>query len=628
MRTAPYGAWSSPIEAADLTASSIGLSRGVVDGDRVLWSEGHPEQGGRVGLWCSDGGSAPFELTPDDNVRNAINEYGGGAWAAAGGLVVYSTAPTGELHLLPPSGEPRLLAPGGEHRYGCLLLDPERRMLLAVREDHFPDAACVQSLVRLDLDTLNPDGGVVLVSGADFYATLALRSDGMLAWVEWQLPGMPWDATRLMVAPLDHPELAVQVAGGPGESAVYPSWAPAGELVYLSDASGHWNLHHWDGTGSRALHRHPFDFCEPMWNADPAPYSVLADGRIACTWLDDGVGRLGLLGPRESEAGWELTPIETGGVSCAVHGSGSRVVALIGYPARPSELHLLDLVADEDRVLERAGDQLLRGPMVALAEPVTWESPSGPVHAWYYPPTNPDYVAPPGELPPVQVWSHGGPTGFSDAAFANTTQYWTTRGIGILDVNYSGSSGYGRAYRDRLRGGWGILDVRDCVAGAQALVDAGRADPARLSIRGSSAGGYTTLAALTSTDVFAAGISLYGVGDLEALATDTHKFESGYLDGLVAPYPEGRQTYLDRSPIHHLDRLSCPMLILQGRLDQVVPPSQAEAMASAVRAKGLPVELVWFDEEGHGFRRAESIIAAARVALAFLGRVHGFVPAG
>ncbi len=626
MRIAPYGAWPSPIAATDLTSTVVGLDRGVVDGNRVLWTEAHPEQGGRVSLWASDAGGEPFELAPDHNVRNAINEYGGGAWAAAQGWVVYSTAPSGELYVRGPRGGRRLLAPGGDRRYGCLVLLPRRRLVLAVREDHTGDDV-TQCLVSLDLDTMNPDGGTVLATGADFYASPALRADGMLAWVEWQLPAMPWDATRLMVAPLDGTAAPVQVAGGPGESAVFPTWAPDGSLVYLSDAAGHGNFHRWDGELARRLHRHAWDFCEPMWAPDPPPYTILADGRIGCSWLEDGLARLGLLVPGGPAGDWLLEPIETGAVSCTLTGTGARVVARLGYAERPAELHVLDLVRGDDRMLRRTAARVLPDSLVSRAQPLSWDSTDGPVHAWYYPPTNRDFYAPAGELPPVQVWSHGGPTGFSDPSFDLRTQFWTTRGIGILDVNYSGSSGYGRAYRDRLHHAWGVADVRDCVDGVRTLVDAGFADPERLSIRGGSAGGYTTLAALTSTDVFAAGISLYGIGDLEALTTDTHKFESGYNEWLIAPWPEGSETYRERSPIHHLDRLACPMLILQGRLDKVVPPSQAEAMAAAVRAKGLPVELVWFDDEGHGFRRAESIIATARAALAFLGRVHGFVPA-
>ena len=299
----------------------------------------------------------------------------------------------------------------------------------------------------------------------------------------------------------------------------------------------------------------------------------------------------------------------------------------MGYADQPSELIELDWATGATTRLRASADFDVDPTGISVAEPITWASPDGPVHAWYYPPAGAGYRAPDGELPPVQVWSHGGPTAYSPPDFQVAVQFWTSRGIGILDVNYSGSTGYGRAYRQRLRGNWGIADVRDCIQGALALAGAGLADPSRLSIRGGSAGGYTTLAALTTSDVFAAGISLYGIADLETLARDTHKFESRYTDGLVAPYPEQRQVYAERSPIHHLDRLGCPMLILQGLDDKVVPPDQATAMADAVRAKGLRVRLRMFPGEGHGFRKAETIVAVAQEALSFLGDVHGFAPA-
>lgn len=643
MTTLPYGAWPSPVSAADLAGALVGLDRGAVDDGSVYWTEAHPEQGGRIGLWRQDGDGEPVELTPDQNVRDAVNEYGGGAWAVAAGVVVYSDHPSGDLWLW-EGGERRVLATGGGLRYGSLVIDAARRLALAVREDHRDsDAACVQTLVALDLDTDNPDGGWTLAAGADFYATPAIRPDGMVAWVQWQLPDMPWDATELWVAPLDRPADSFRVAGLPGVSVVYPSWADDGSLVFLSDIAGHWNFHRWDGRSSAPLHDHPYDFCGPMWTLGPAPYSLLTDGRIACTWLVNGIAHAGLLTPtdtprtvvpgstrdpdRDRGHGGALTELDTGAVTCTLTGRGSSVVALLGYADRPAELCVLDLLTGDSRMVRRATDRILAPALVSRARPLTWDSPDGPVHGWYYPPTNPDCTAPMGELPPVQVWSHGGPTGFSAPDFRLATQFWTSRGIGILDVNYSGSAGYGRAYRERLNGNWGISDVRDCVTGVQAVVAAGLADPERLSIRGGSAGGFTTLAALTTTDVFAAGISLYGVGDLEALATGTHKFEARYLDRLVAPYPQRRETYQARSPIHHLGGLDCPMLILQGTEDRVVPPDQAQAMAAAVAAKGLPVRLVWFDGEGHGFRRAETIVKVAEEALAFLARVHGFRPA-
>lgn len=622
MIVAPYGSWPSPISPAHLARASIGLDRGLVDGDRAYWTQAHPEQRGRVSLWTMGPDGSREELAPDHSVRNRINEYGGGAWAVSRGVVVYSADPSGELWAHEGGGR-RLLAPGGVHRYGALSIDPARRLVLAVREDHASEGPCVQRVVALDLDGDNAGGGRTLVEGADFYASPALRADGLLAWAQWRLPDMPWDAAELCVAPLDDPGRAVRVAGGPGVSALHPAWDTTGGLVHLSDASGHWNFHRWDGVASVALHSDPHDFCGPMWNVGPAPYSLLPDGRIACARLVDGIGRAGILDPTTGY----LEEVSTGAVSCELTGTGARVVALLGFADRPRELRLLDLSDGSDLLLARAEEVSLPPEAVSVARAITWDSPDGPVHAWYYPPTHPGVSAPDGELPPVQVWSHGGPTAFSSPDFRLSTQFWTSRGIGILDVNYSGSSGYGRAYRERLDGAWGVTDVRDCVDAARALVAEGLADPRRLSIRGGSAGGFTTLAALTTTDVFSAGVSLYGIGDLESLATDTHKFESRYLDRLVAPYPEGRDTWVERSPIHHLDRLACPMLILQGADDTVVPPAQAHAMADAVRAKGLPVRLRVFEGEGHGFRQASTITAVAEEVLAFLGHVHGFTPA-
>ena len=625
----PYGSWPSPIAPADLTRSALGLSPGlVVDGVRY-WTEGHPEQGGRIGLWRQAPGEEAAELTPEAYVRTGVQEYGGGAWTATAGLVAYSSWPDGAVHLV-EAGSTRTIAAGEPYRYAALELDPDRRLLLAVREDNTDaDAEAVTTIISLDLDSDNADGGTMLVAGADFYAHPRLSAHGRLAWCEWDHPNMPWDSARVVVAPLSDPAARTVVAGGPDVSALYPAWAPDGGLLLLSDASGYWNFLRWDAeAGTRELYPAPYDFCGPLWVLTPVPYAVIDTGRIGCTWLVDGVSHLGELRfhPAGADPG-QLDELPTGAVTVELAGTGENALALLGHPDRPAELVDLRWTDGSVRTLRRASELDLPREVVSRAAPFTWDGPQGAVHAWFYPPTNADLTGLPGELPPVQVWSHGGPTAFSGPDYALGVEFWTSRGIGILDVNYGGSTGYGRAYRERLKGNWGIVDVRDCVDAVRALAAAGLADPDRLSIRGGSAGGYTTLAALTGTDVFAAGISLYGIGDLEMLATDTHKFESRYLDGMVAPYPEARQVYLERSPIHHLDRLGCPMLILQGADDKVVPPNQAVAMADAVRAKGLPVELVIFDGEGHGFRRAETIIATAEHALAFLGRVHGFTPA-
>jgi dipeptidyl aminopeptidase/acylaminoacyl peptidase len=603
----------------------VGLAHGVVADEARYWTEAHPEQGGRVGLWREDA-SGRTELTPDAYVRTGVNEYGGGDWTVADGVVVYSSWPDGSVWAL-ESGGARQIAPGGAWRYAALFCDPARRLVLAVREDHSnADREAVTTIVALDLDSGNADGGRVLAAGADFYAHPVLSADGRLAWVEWDHPDMPWDATRLRVAALSDPADAVTVAGGPGVSALYPAWSRGGALVFLADETGFWNFHRWDGAEAELLYDAPSDFCGPMWTLGPVPYAVVDEHRIGCSALVHGFASLAVLHHGDGGPA-RLEPLEADAVSAQLAGSGTRSMALLGYADRPSELVEIDWDALRTTIVRASSDRGLDETLVSRAEPVSWHGADGEVHAWYYPPTNPGFKAGEGELPPVQVWSHGGPTGFSSPQFRIATQFWTSRGIGILDVNYGGSAGYGRAYRERLKGRWGIVDVQDCVDGALALVGRGLADPRRLSIRGGSAGGFTTLAALTTSEVFTAGISLYGVGDLEALATDTHKFESRYLDGLVAPYPEGREVYLDRSPVRHLDRLSCPMLILQGGDDLVVPPSQAETMVAAVRSKGLPVAYVRFAGEGHGFRRAENIIATAQAALAFLGRVHDFVPA-
>jgi len=631
MPTAAYGSWPSPIDPADLVVGSAGLDHtyGLVVGDAVYWTQSDAADGGRVVLWRADAATGERrQVTPGRYVRSAINEYGGGAWSAAlvdaREVAVYSDWPSGDVRVA-SGGDDRLLAPGGPLRYGSLSIDAARRVVVAVREDHCGGGEPVNTVVALSLDGDNADGGRVLAQGADFYAT-PVSAGGWVAWVEWDHPNMPWDHTSLMAAPLDGSARPVRVDGG--ASVMWPSWTPDGRLVYLSDASGHWNFRLWDGDRHVALHDHPFDFCGPMWAPDPAPYSIL-DGdtlRIGCSWLDDGFARLGVL----DAATGELRRVDSPAVEATVSGHGTRAAVLLGYADKPCELAVLDW--DTGHAIPVASNAAGQGPdlgdCTSLAQPFTFDGDDGPVHAWYYPPSNDGYTAPDGELPPVQVWSHGGPTGFNGPAFRLSTQFWTSRGIGILDVNYSGSTGYGRAYRERLKGRWGLADVSDCAKAALALADHGLADRRRLSIRGSSAGGYTTLAALVFTDVFAAGISLYGIGDLETLATDTHKFESRYLDGLVAPFPQGRQVYLDRSPRHHLDRLSCPMLILQGADDKVVPPQQAYAMEAAVRAKGLPVRLIVFDGEGHGFRKAESIMATARASLEFLAEVHGFRPNG
>jgi len=407
-------------------------------------------------------------------------------------------------------------------------------------------------------------------------------------------------------------------------SAIHPRWDSDGSLVFLSDESGYWNFRRLVDAEVVALHEEPYEFCGPAWILSGAPYALLDGGRIGCTWRVDGITRVGIL-----DADGALSPYDLGGVEIGVQGGGpDRSVVAVSYADRPAELGVLDWRDGSYATLRRSSDRVLSPDWVSRAEQVSWEGPQGTVHAWYNPPVNPDVAGRDDELPPAIVISHGSPTSFAPGGFDWADQFWTSRGIGVLDVNYGGSTGYGRAYRERLKGNWGVVDVQDCADGARTLATRGLADPDRLVIKGGSAGGYTTLQALVSSDAFAAGISSYGIGDLAMMTADTHKFESRYLDGLIGPYPETADRYVERSPVHHLDRLSCPMLIMQGLDDRVVPPNQAEVMAAAVRAKGLPVALLMFEGEGHGFRRSDTIRATYEAQLSFLGQVFGFTPAG
>lgn len=628
---APYGSWSSPVTIQMLTAASVGLGIPAVDGRDLYWTESRADQGGRSSLWRQTADGVTTELTPAPfYVRNQVHEYGGGDFAVCDRVVAFCAFDDGRVYVIRDGGPPQPITPAGRGlRYGDLRVHPAQGMILAVREDHGGAGEPANTVVVLALEGPNDDGGQVLCAGADFYSTPELSDQGLLAWVEWDHPAMPWDATRLRVGRLDGSRVTEvsTIAGGgsdaDGESAVQPRWTPSGTLVFLSDRSGWWNLYTVTDSEAKPVHEAEAEFCGPQWRLGEKPYAVIDDDTVLCTWLrcgTTGVGRLTL-------STGDLDSIAAGAGTTAVACGRGIGAAVLAYEDRPPALARLDLETSSWSEVSRSSDIRLDPGMVSVARPVSWSSDAGPVFGWFYPPTNAGMAAPSDTLPPLITSSHGGPTSFSPARFSLGVQYWTSRGFGVLDVNYGGSTGYGRMYRNRLKGNWGVVDVADCAHGAVAMGEQGLADPKRLVIRGGSAGGYTTLRALTATNVFTAGISLFGVGDLEALGKDTHKFESRYLDGLVGPYPEAAELYRERSPISHVDDLSSPLLLLQGSEDKVVPPNQAETMAAAARAKGLPVALIIFPGEGHGFRRAENIRAAIEAELYFLGRVFGFTPA-
>lgn len=675
---APYGAWTSPLSADRIVAGAVGLSQLRLAGERgkeLLWLERRPQEGGRSVVVYRDALGERRDLTPEGmNARTRVHEYGGGDYALTGHpgaeRVAFADFSDQRWWELPLSGEgePRVISDRG-YRLADAEYDRIRGRLVAIQEDHFDDFDPKNRILSLDLE--GGEASVILAEGSDFYGAPRLSPDGSrMAYLSWNHPSMPWDSCELWIVHFEsfsQPGIRERIAGGEGVSAAMPRWAEDGSLVYADDRTGFWNLYRYDQGESAPLCAREADFVPPAWSFGSSSFGFLGvweraevllassgDGlipedehdeedeaerpedvpRLLVSWLEGGAWRLGILGlaPGSQPEPFEL-PF-TGIRSLQVHGEQAYFIG--GRPDALDAVIRLDLTSERQQprfeVLATAGSLDLEANLFSRPEAIEFPSAlageATQAHAFYYPPHNPDFAGPPGELPPLIVMSHGGPTSMAEATLRLGTQFWTSRGFAVVDVNYGGSTGFGRAYRERLKGRWGVVDVEDCLAAARYLADSGRVDRARLVIRGGSAGGYTTLCALTFHDLFAAGASHYGVSDLEALARTTHKFESRYLEGLVGPWPAESKLYQARSPIHHSEGLSCPVILFQGLEDPVVPPAQSEAMVEALRAKGIPVAYVAFEGEQHGFRRAENIRTALEGELYFYGRVLGFTPAG
>ncbi len=646
----PYGSWPAPISAADLAAGARGLSEVRAAGPETYWVESDPGAGrsflvrrdssGALTRVCWPGRSGQDEPVA---VRTRVNEYGGGSYALTATGVVLSAHADDRLYRIDADGdgwaEPIALVPADGRRYADLEVDHLREVLYAVAEDHGgpgefrTDPATTLVSIPLDGSAAHDPGLLAtLVRGEDFVAAPRLSPDGaVLAWIAWSHPDMPWDASRLQIASVTDGGARLvhrrTLAGGAGISVAEPVWTTDGDLVHVDDRTGWWNLYRSEQRDGelRTRHLHPAEaeFTLPQWQLGTHTLCVLDSGHLMAAYT--AAGRRHLAAVRTANGALEAWdgPWQPIGSVAAADG---RVVFVGRSDTDAAAVVELDLAQGQVNVLRSSSELSVPPEWVSVAEGVSWSSGTGIAHGFFYPPAG-AVAGPDGELPPLLVLSHGGPTGASLPGFDAGTQYWTSRGFAVLDVNYTGSTGYGRSYRDRLRGRWGIVDVADCAAGAQALADRGLVDSARMAIRGGSAGGFTTLSALTFTDTFAAGASYFGIGDLEALAAQTHKFESRYLDRLVGPYPEAAAIYRDRSPIHHVASLTAPMIIFQGAQDRVVPPNQAEEMAAAVRAAGHEVEVHLFEGEGHGFRKAVSNERALTAELAFYGKVFGFTPA-
>jgi dipeptidyl aminopeptidase/acylaminoacyl peptidase len=572
------------------------------------WLERRPLEGGRTAL-VRDGDDV---TPPEFNVRTRVHEYGGGAWLLHGDTVFFSHWDDQRLYRLEPGGAPVAITPEGPYRYADGRALPDGTAIVCVRETH-GDGEPVNELVRVPADG---DGAPEpIASGRDFYAAPRPSPDGRdLCWLCWDHPNMPWDGCELWLGER-------RVAGGPDESIWQPEWSPEGELHWVSDRTDWWNLYSESGrlTDERA------ELGMPMWQFGGSTYAFLEDGAIACIRVERAVARLHLLrGGRLEDLGLPYTSFGYP----HLRARGDRLIFVAASPEQePAVITWSE--AEGSSELRRASDEPLDRALVSIPRAIEFESAGGrAAHAFYYPPANPNFEGPADERPPLIVEIHGGPTAHAEPELSPDRTFWTSRGVGVVDVNYGGSTGFGRRYRNLLRGAWGVVDVEDCIAAARHLVAEGEVDGRRLAIHGGSAGGYTTLCALAfHPDAFSAGTSYYGVADAATLARDTHKFESRYLDRLIGPWPEAEELYRERSPIHFADRIRAPVLLLQGREDKVVPPEQAEEMAAALRRSGVPHAVMMFEGEQHGFRRAETIIRALEAELSFYGQIFRFQPA-
>jgi len=654
--SAPFGSWTSPIRSHDLVSQAVRLGEPQLDGNDIYWIEGRPQEQGRGVLLkraFDDNSAQGLEVLPKRcNLRSRAHEYGGASYTVEQGVVYFVEAADQRIYRFDPERDdaPVALSPEGHFRYADLCVDTLRQRILCVREDHHTKQAAsappqdqhieeTNELVSLACN--NSSEPKVIASGCDFYSNPQISPDGQkLSWLSWNHPSMPWDSTQCWLAHLDKGGLCETtscVAGGDGNESIFqPQWSPSGELFLVSDRDNWWNIYRYCTTTTtlEAVTKIQAEFATPQWVFGMSCYGFAGNDEILACYTQEGRWKLASINTHSKK----MTPIDNpfcdiSGIRCKpTHGRGRGVILAAGANSFASLIRI-ELGSSEFSVVAQSASSELGAGDISVAQPISFDSArfiadisSGPsqAHGFYYPPTNQHFDAPSGEAPPLIVLGHGGPTGATETGLNFKIQYWTSRGFAVMDVNYRGSTGYGRNYRQQLHKQWGVKDVEDVCAAADYLIEQGLADPERVTIKGSSAGGYTVLAALTFRDTFKAGTSLYGIGDLETLARDTHKFEARYLDSLVGAYPEQQALYQARSPIHHAQQLNCPVIFFQGLEDKVVPPAQAESMVAILDAKKVPVAYVPFEGEGHGFRQAFAIARAIDAELSFYAQVFSF----
>jgi len=630
---APFGSWKSPITSALLTSSGIGFSELHYSGGNLYWLESRPDEGGRVAIVrCPPGAASVEAVAKEFNARSRVHEYGGGAYFVRQQTVFFSNFKDQRLYRQDDGEPPRPITPEpavpGGFRYADGRVTPDGETIICVRERHETGQEAINEIVAFPSD--GSAAPKTVAGGHDFYAFPRVNPAGTkLAWTCWKHPQMPWDGTELWIADLS-PDGSVSgarhIAGSGEESIFQPEWSPDGLLYFSSDRTGWWNLYTHREGGIFPVHQIAAEIGAPQWMFGYARYAFLSAGRIACIVNESGLEHVLVLDPRSNRQQRLSLPYS---VFTSIDSDGEdKLFFAAASPTKAAEVGVLDLSANTIQVLKRSLEIGVDEGYFSVPEAIEFPTANGrSAFAFFYPPANKDFQAPDGARPPLLVVSHGGPTSATTAALRLSVQYWTSRGFAVVDVNYGGSTGYGRQYRERLKGAWGIVDVEDCINAARYLEGRGDVDGNRMAIRGGSAGGYTTLCALVFHDVFAAGASYFGVADLEALAHDTHKFESRYEESLVGPYPQSAELYKQRSPVHFADRLSCPVILLQGLEDKVVPPSQAEVMIAALRSKKLPFAYVAFPSEGHGFREAANIRKSLEAEFYFYSRIFGFTPA-